>query len=89
MGRGIRVKRNEAGIHALLTSDAVLAEVGKHTEAIVAAAGGTPNFRARVQIVEHGSKLGRAEGFAATATHDGRHLEATDRALTRAIDAGR
>lgn len=87
--KGFRLKLNSAGIRELLSSDAVQADVGARAEAIAAAAGGQPDFEARVEVVGGSSKLGRAMGYAVTASEQGRVAEAERRALSRAIDAGR
>jgi len=84
----IRVELNTAGIRQLLTSDDVLSEVQKRAEAIAAAAGGAPDFEARA-AVGPGGALARAMGYAITASMDGRVAEATNRVLTRSVDAGR
>lgn len=61
----------------------------RKTEAIAAAAGGSPDFEPSVRAVGGSSKLGRLMGYVTTATYDGRRAEAETRALTRALDAGR
>ena len=87
--KGLRVELNSAGIKALLSSPEVQADLLRRAEAIAAAAGGAPNFEASVRVVGGSSKAGRAYGTVRTATFEGQAAEATDRALTRAIDAGR
>lgn len=76
------LKISHAGIRALLRSPGVLADLERRAQAIAAQAG--PGM-------EVSSELGpnRARASVITATTEARVAEATDRALTAAIDAGR
>jgi len=89
MSTSIRVQINSDTIRKVLQSREMQAEVKRRAEAIADAAGGEPDFEARVEVVGGSSKLGRAMGYVAAATPAGREAEARDRTLTRAIDAGR
>lgn len=80
----IRIKLNSAGVKAVLQSPEMQADLQRRGDAMVAAAGGSPDFEAEVSIVGD-----RAMGRVRTATTEGRLAEAKDRALTRALDAGR
>mgnify|MGYP001021327783 CR=1 FL=1 len=80
----VRVKIHSAAARDLLRSDEVVADLQNRLERIAAAAGGSPDFEASVVIGAN-----RAHGSVITATAAGREAEATDRALTRALDAGR
>jgi hypothetical protein len=76
---------NPEGIRALLKSPGVQADIEARTNAVAAAAGGEPgDFKPSVYIGKT-----RIRGSVITATAAGRRAEATDLALTRAIDAGR
>ena len=87
--KGLRVELNSEGLKALLQSAEVQADLERRAQAIAAAAGGSPDFEASVKVVGGSSKAGRAYGYVRTATFEGRAAEARDRALTRAVDAGR
>jgi hypothetical protein len=78
----VRVEPNSAGIQAYLKSDGVLALLTAMGERIAAAGG---------EGMEVSSRIGatRARVSVITATRAARKAEATDRALTSAIDAGR
>jgi len=78
------VKVNSAGARELLQSAAVQAEIQRRTDAIRDAAGGEPDFVSHVSVVGD-----RVMGRVVTATVEGMKAEAENRALTRAIDAGR
>lgn len=80
----IRIKLDRAGIVKVLQSAEVEKDVSRRTEAIARAAGGAPDFEAHVSVVGD-----RVMGRVVTATYEGRMAEAKDRALTRALDAGR
>lgn len=82
MARKATVKLNPAGARALLQSPAVRRELERRAAAIARAAG--PGMGSSSSV---GPARARAEVFTANAT--GRRREARDRALTRAIDAGR
>lgn len=77
-----RIKLNHKGVRALLRSPQVLADLERRARAIAAAAG--PGHR-----VESGVGRNRARAAVVTETPEARHAEATERNLTRAIDAGR
>lgn len=87
--KSVRIEVNSAGVRDILSSDGVLADLESRANRIAEAAGGSPDFEASAQVVGGSSKLGRAMAYVRTATQDGRRAEAEDRALTRAIDAGR
>jgi hypothetical protein len=82
MAEKIRIEVNSAGIQALLKSAEVQADLEDRARRIAAAAG---------DGMEASSRLGktRARASVITATRKARIAEATDRALTSAIDAGR
>ncbi|VXC30749.1 conserved hypothetical protein [Microbacterium sp. 8M] len=82
MASSMRIKLNQKGIIALLTSREVSADLGSRAKAIAAAAGDGNE----VQVTRNRD---RAIAFVRTATPQAQRAEATDRALTRAIDAGR
>jgi hypothetical protein len=79
----MRFKLNARALRELCNSPAVVAELKRRASRIAAAAGEgmvvmpaeTGRNRARVAVI--------------TATYRARHAEATSRALTRALDAGR
>jgi hypothetical protein len=77
-----KVTLNEANIGRLLTSPAVQADLLRRARKIAAAAG--PGMEPSVQVGRT-----RARGSVITATRKAREAEARDRALTRALDAGR
>ncbi|MGQ7313375.1 hypothetical protein ACUOFU_16840 [Microbacterium arabinogalactanolyticum] len=82
MAGNMRIKINRAGVVALLTSPEVSADLTRRGNAIAAAAGdGVETQTAR--------NRDRAVAFVRTETFEARKAEATDRSLTRAIDAGR
>lgn len=79
------VKLNSAGIRQVLRSAEVEADIRRRAEAIKAAAGGDPDdYEAGAEVVGN-----RVMGWVVTATNEAKVAEATDRALTRALDAGR
>lgn len=80
----VRIEMNPEGIRALLKSPGVQADIEARTNAVAAAAGGAEDFKPSVYIGKT-----RVRGSVITATAAGRRAEATDLALTRAIDAGR
>jgi hypothetical protein len=82
VGNSIRIDVNDAGIRALLKSPEVQAMLKAKADRIAAAAG--PGMEAT-------SWAGRTRARASviTATAKARRAEATNRSLTRAIDAGR
>lgn len=77
-----RVEMNEAGIGEMLRSPGVLADLRRRADRIAAAGG--PGMEAS-SMVGHT----RARASVITATPDARRAEATRRALTAAVDAGR
>jgi hypothetical protein len=82
VAESIRVEVNSAGIQALLKSAEVQADLESRARKIAAAAG---------EGMEASSRIGktRARASVITATRKARLAEATDRALTKALDAGR
>lgn len=82
MAEKIRIEVNSAGVQALLKSDEVQALLKAKADRIAAAAG---------EGMEATSHVGRTRARASviTATRAARKAEAVDRALTKAIDAGR
>lgn len=82
MAEKFRVEINSAGIQALLKSGEVEAFLKAKAERIAAAAG---------EGMEATSRIGktRARASVVTATRAARKAEAVDRALTKALDAGR
>jgi hypothetical protein len=84
MAKKVRIKLNSAGARDLLRSPEIAADIDDRTRRIAEAAGGSPDFEASVVVGTN-----RVHGSVNTATQAGREAEANDRALTRAIDAGR
>ena len=82
--KGFRLKIDSAGIRALLQSQEVAGDLARRAGAIADAAGGEPDFE-----VVNTRNRDRAVSFVRTASSKGQKMEAEDRALTRAIDAGR
>lgn len=80
----VRIVMNRAGARAILRSAGVQADLAARAQRIAAAAGGEPDFESEVRV---GSNRVRAS--VRTASIDGRRAEATNRALSRALDAGR
>ena len=82
MAESIRIEVNSAAIQALLKSAEVQADLESRARRIAAVAG---------DGMEAGSRIGktRARASVVTATRKARLAEATDRALTKALDAGR
>ena len=77
-----RIELNSAGVRELLRSPEVRADLDSRARAIAAAAG---------EGMESDSQVGkgRARATVWTDTVEAMEAEATERALTRAIDAGR
>jgi len=77
-----RIELNSQGVRDLLRSQEVKADLEHRAAAIAARAG---------EGMEHDSRVGRARAHASvwTETPEAMRAEAQDRALTRAIDAGR
>lgn len=80
----IRVQMNSDGARAILRSERVRQDLERRGRAMAAAAGGEPDFEVESQIGDN-----RARASVRTATHEAREAEANERALTKAIDAGR
>lgn len=78
----IRVRVNNRAVRALMNDPKVKAELERRAARIAAAAG--PGMEVDSQNYER-----RARASVRTATNAARRAEATGRALTRAIDAGR
>jgi hypothetical protein len=83
----VRIELNHAGVTSLLKSPEVLADMKRRANAVAA----TANASSPGAIFTADSDLGRARARASVFTENtaAMHAEATDRALTRAIDAGR
>lgn len=77
-----RIELDHEAVGKLLKSPEMVAELRKRAERIAAAAG--DGFE-----VETSVSRTRAHALVRTATFKARHAEARDRALTRALDAGR
>ena len=69
---------------AILKNPKVLANLEERGQRIADAAGGAPDFEVEGEV-----RSGRAHVSVRTATQEGRRAEAEDRALSRALDAGR
>lgn len=80
----VRVKMISKGARAILRSDKVREDLERRATRIARAAGGTQDFAVEAQVGAN-----RARASVRTATQKARRAEATRRALTRAIDAGR
>lgn len=78
----IRIELNSKAIRDLLRSPEVQAELLRRAQNIAAAAG--PGMEASVVPGRN-----RARASVITATAEARRAQATDRVLTRALDAGR
>lgn len=77
-----RVELNDAGIQAFLRSTELMAELQRRADAVAAAAG--EGFKAEIWQGHD-----RAHATVTATTHAARRAEATDRVLSRAIDAAR
>lgn len=82
MAKNVRIKLNRKGVQALLRGPEIQADLERRANAIAAAAG--PGFDVDTFVGRN-----RARADVATGTHEARKAEATNRVLTRAIDAGR
>ncbi|KQY58317.1 hypothetical protein ASD11_01225 [Aeromicrobium sp. Root495] len=82
MATRIRIKMNDQGVRDVLRSEGVRADLLRRAQAMADAGG---------EGMEASSEVGqiRARATVRTATPDAMRAEAEDRALTRAIDAGR
>lgn len=78
----IRIELNRSGVRQLLRGDDVKAELKRRAEKIAAAAG--PGHKVNSSV---GANRARAE--VVTDSFAARYNEATNRSLTRALDAGR
>ena len=78
----VRIELNRDGVAEILKSAGVLAELERRAHAIAAAAG--DGF-----VVESSTGRSRARVRVYADTFEAKRAEAKDRALTRAIDAGR
>lgn len=85
MAKNVTIVLNRAGVGQLLKSPGVQADLLRRAEAIAAAAGANGG-----EFVAD-SRIGatRARAIVFTADNAAERAEATDRALTHAIDAGR
>lgn len=81
MGK-VRIELNRRGVKELLRSAEIQTDLDRRAEQIAAAAGPGHEVQARPSRT-------RARSVVRTATTEARLAEATDRSLTRAIDAGR
>jgi hypothetical protein len=84
MAKITKIKFNSAAYRQLMSSPEAVADLQGRADRIAAAAGGQPDFEAEASVGRD-----RAHAFVRTATQEGRRREAEDRALSRAIDAGR
>ena len=82
MPKSLRIKLNKKGVVALLTSPEVTRDLASRGKKIADAAGDG------VEATTTRNK-DRAVVFVRTETYEAKKAEAADRALTRAIDAGR
>ncbi len=78
----VRIELNKKAVREILRSPEVQADLKRRADAIAAAAG--PGHETDLSVGRN-----RARASVVTATHEARRAEAVDRALTRAIDAGR
>ncbi|WP_230670759.1 hypothetical protein [Rathayibacter sp. Leaf248] len=84
MAGKVRVEMNSAGAAAILKGPEVQAELKRRADAIRAAAGSDEDFTVLEAVGRN-----RAGAYVITTSREGRKAEAEDRALTRALDAGR
>jgi len=82
MAKRVRIEINKQGVRDLLLSREVAADIDRRAGKVAAAAG--PGF-----VVKSNNTSERHRAVVVTDTHEARRAEAKDRALTRAIDAGR
>lgn len=80
--RNFRLRLNRSGVREILRSESVRADLLARAERIAAAAG--DGF-----VAESSVGATRARASVRTDTSEARLAESNDRALTRAIDAGR
>lgn len=88
MADKIRIEINHASVAALLKGGEIQADLARRAAAIAAAATGNAGPGA---VFGHDSSVGRNRARASvwTESFEAMHAEATTRALTRSIDAGR
>lgn len=79
---GVKVRLTRSGPRQLRQSPGVKADMERRAQAIAAAAGGG------MEVDSHVGRS-RARATVAAVSWEARRAEASDRALTRAIDAGR
>lgn len=84
MAGSIRIEMNSRGVVELLQSAEVQAELLRRAEAIQQATGSPEDFDVLPVVGRQ-----RAAVYVSTKTVEGMLAEATDRTLTRALDAGR
>lgn len=82
MGAKVTVKINRAGVRALLTGPEMQADLARRAAAIAEAAG-------EGMVADAGVTGSRARAAVITQSVEAMRAEAEDRALTRALDAGR
>lgn len=80
--KGVRIKINRDAVRALLTSPEVTEDLTRRGDRMAAAAGDGVE-------AETTRNRDRSVVFVRTETFEAKRAEAEDRALTRAIDAGR
>lgn len=85
MSGEIKIVVNQAGVRALLQGPEMQALIASKAAAIAAAAGSSGGEFGHDVVIG----ANRVHGVVWTADHAAQQAEATDRALTRAIDAGR
>jgi len=78
----LQVEMNDEGVRALLKSAEVQADLKRRADAISSAAG--DGFEVEENLTKE-----RARAVVITRTDDAKRAEATGRALTKALDAGR
>lgn len=86
MAAKVRIELDSAGIRDLLTGAEVAADMKRRADAIADAAG--PGFEASEFVGKYGGSP-RAIAKVKAVTIEAKRAEATDKSLTRAIDAGR
>lgn len=81
----VRIEMNSDGFRAILTGPEVAADLQRRADAIAAAAGEGMS----AEVIRGGYGGGRSVAIVATDTVEAMIAEATERALTRALGAGR
>lgn len=87
MAKKIKIKLNRATIRDIAKGDEMQELIGRRVNAIANQAnslGSTDGFEARVRLGKT-----RVRGSVVSVSNEARRAEATDRALSKAIDAGR